>query len=163
MFGIRATNKSPGGPDLRQRRQHRLHDPCLFSDPSQDGLIGSRPMTGGSTDDADGADGIFGTRAHPVRPSRENMISMPSARRKVCARLSRTGKGPRIFCPWCAARDVGASTLRTQAQEVGCASPTCLSSDSRCAFEARVRYTGSVLSAEITLGAGCCADCFRIE
>jgi hypothetical protein len=65
MFGIRAANKSPGGPDLRQHRQHRLHDPGLFSDPSQDGLIGSRPMTGGSTDDADGTDAAFSTCAHP--------------------------------------------------------------------------------------------------
>jgi hypothetical protein len=53
------------GPDLRQHRQHRLHDPGLFSDPSQDGLIGSRPMTGGSTDSADGTDGAFSTCAHP--------------------------------------------------------------------------------------------------
>jgi hypothetical protein len=45
--------------DLRQHRQHRLHEQCLFSDPSQDGLIGSGPMTGGSTDGADGTDGIF--------------------------------------------------------------------------------------------------------
>jgi hypothetical protein len=50
---------------LRQHRQHRLHDWCLFSDPGKDGLIASRPITAGSTDDADGADGIFSTRAHP--------------------------------------------------------------------------------------------------
>jgi hypothetical protein len=48
---IAATPRNKG-PDLRQHRQHRLHDPCLFSDPSQDGLIGSRPM-------------IFSTCAHP--------------------------------------------------------------------------------------------------
>jgi hypothetical protein len=36
----------------------------LFSDPSNDGLIIARSNLG-STDDADGADGIFSTHAHP--------------------------------------------------------------------------------------------------
>jgi hypothetical protein len=38
---------------------------CLFSELSKVGLISSRPMTVGGTDHADGADGVFSTRAHP--------------------------------------------------------------------------------------------------
>jgi hypothetical protein len=38
---------------------------CLFSDPSKAVLIARRSITTDSPDDADGTDGIFGTRAHP--------------------------------------------------------------------------------------------------
>ena len=47
---------------------------------------------------ADGTDAIiFGIRAHadhprPVRPSRENVISIPSVRRNICARRSRLAR-----------------------------------------------------------------------
>lgn len=58
----------------------------------------------------------------PVRPSRENVISMPSVRRNVCARRSRPASRPRIFCPWYAAQNVSAGMLRTQAREFGRAS-----------------------------------------
>jgi hypothetical protein len=51
--------------DLRQHRLHRLRRCCLFSDPRKNVLIGLRPMTAGSTDDADGTDAIFSIRAHP--------------------------------------------------------------------------------------------------
>jgi hypothetical protein len=37
----------------------------LFSNSGKDGLIAPRPMTAGGTDDADGANGVFGARAHP--------------------------------------------------------------------------------------------------
>jgi hypothetical protein len=50
---------------LRQHRQHRRHDSCLFSDPRKVGVITSRPMTAGSTDNADGTDAVFCTCAHP--------------------------------------------------------------------------------------------------
>jgi hypothetical protein len=96
---IAATPRNKG-PDLRQHRQHRLHDPCLFSDPSQDSLIGSRPMTGGSTDDADGTDGAFVLTLIilvPVRPPRENVLSTPSVRRNVCARRNRPASARGFF------------------------------------------------------------------
>jgi hypothetical protein len=50
---------------LRQHRQHRLRDRYLFNDPSKVGLSASRLVTAGSTDDTDGADGVFGICAHP--------------------------------------------------------------------------------------------------
>ena len=82
--------------DLRQHRQHRLHERCLFSDPSKDGLIASRPtMLTVLT--------VFSTLVLtliilvPVRPSRENVISMPSVRRNVCARRSRPARARGFF------------------------------------------------------------------
>jgi hypothetical protein len=53
------------GGSLRQHRQQRLRDRCLLSDASKVALIAPRPMTVGSTDDADGTDLVFGTCAHP--------------------------------------------------------------------------------------------------
>jgi len=52
--------------DLRQHRQHRLRNSCLFCGPRKNGLIASRSITAASTDDVDGADAIFGTSAHGV-------------------------------------------------------------------------------------------------
>jgi hypothetical protein len=108
---------------LCQHRQHRLHDWCLFS-PSKDGLIASRPITAGSTDDADGADGIFSTRAHSDHsgpcPAFTRERDLDAQRPEECLRPPQpTGERPRIFCPCCAGRDVSASTLPTQTQEVG--------------------------------------------
>jgi hypothetical protein len=50
---------------LRQYRQHRLREQCLFSNLSKVGFITSRPTTAGSTDGADGTDAVFSTCAHP--------------------------------------------------------------------------------------------------
>jgi len=78
----------------------------------------------GSTDDADGADGIFSTRAHPDHsrpcPAFTRERDLDAQRPEERLRPSQqTGERPRIFCPCRAARDVSASTLRTQTQEVG--------------------------------------------
>src|SRR5512132_778953 len=121
---------APAGPRcirskrvLRQHRQHRLRDRGLFSDPRKIGLIALRCTT--ATDDADGADGVFSIRAHPDDP--RPCAAFPGKRDLDAQRPEEglrppqsTGKGPRIFCPWC--RDVNASMLRTQPHEVGCAS-----------------------------------------
>src|SRR6266478_3184853 len=96
--------------DLRQHRQHRLHEQCLFSDPSKVGVITSRPMTAGSTDNADGTDGVFGARAHPDHScpgaafTRERDLDAQRPEERLRPPQS-TGERPRIFCPCCAARD----------------------------------------------------------
>jgi hypothetical protein len=66
----------------------------LFSNFGKDGVIALRPMTADCTDNADGTNGILGTRVHSdhsraARPSPESAISMPKIRRNVCARHSR--------------------------------------------------------------------------
>jgi hypothetical protein len=100
---------------LRQHRQHRLHDSCLSSDPSK---VCSGARTG-STDDADGTDGIFGTRAHPDHSrsgaafTRERDLDAQRPEKRLCPPQS-TGERPRIFCPGRAVRDVSAGTLCTQ-------------------------------------------------
>jgi hypothetical protein len=54
----------------------------------------------------------------PLRPSRENVISIPIVRRKCLRPSQATGERPRIFCPYAARRDLIAGTLRTQTQEI---------------------------------------------
>jgi hypothetical protein len=54
----------------------------------------------------------------PVRPSRENVISMPSVRRNVCARRSRPASARGFLAHAAPPRDVLASTLRAQPQKL---------------------------------------------
>jgi hypothetical protein len=99
---------------LRQHRQHRLHVWCLFSDPSNDGLIAPRPITAGSADNADGTDGIFSSRAHldhlgscPAFTSERDIDTQrPEERLRP---PQSTGERPRIFCPCYAGARMGAA------------------------------------------------------
>ena len=76
-------------------------------------------MTAGSTDHADGTDGVFSTRAHPdhsrARAAFPGKRDLDAQRpeKGLCPPQS-TGERSRIFCPSRAVRDVNARTLRTQ-------------------------------------------------
>jgi hypothetical protein len=66
----------------------------------KDGLDRPETHTAGSSDDADGTDAIFSTVLTvifvvPFRPSRAKEISIPSVRRKVCARRRRPASAPK--------------------------------------------------------------------
>src|SRR5262249_4957156 len=88
-----------------------------------------RPITVARTDDADGADGIFSTRARAppghsgaCRPFARDVDLEAQRRENRLPPPQSPGKRPRIFCPGRAVRDVNARMLRTQAQELGRAS-----------------------------------------
>jgi hypothetical protein len=74
---------------------------CLLSH-LKGGLIASRSITATSTDDADGADGIFSTRAHPDHsrpcPAFSSERDLDAQRREKRLRPPQsTGERPRIF------------------------------------------------------------------
>jgi len=100
-------------PCLRQQHQYRLQDRYLFSEPSTNGLSTLGPITAGSTDDANGADGMFAPCGHPdhSRPTptftreRDLDTERPQERLRPPQPI---GECPRIFGPCWAPRDVGA-------------------------------------------------------
>jgi hypothetical protein len=77
---------------------------CLFSYPREDGLIASSSITAGSTDDADGADAIFRTCAHPDHSRHlttftgKRDLDAQRPEKRLCAPQS-TGERAQIFCP----------------------------------------------------------------
>jgi hypothetical protein len=83
----------------------------------------------GSTDETDTADAIFSPRVLtliillPVRPSRENVISIPTAKERLRPSQSAAERA-RVFGRWCATREIIPSALRTQARE-SAGSPEC--------------------------------------
>jgi hypothetical protein len=114
-----ANSSSPSGrapatpatiPDRSKRRAVSASAPSassagrnLFSDP-KDGWIAPRSITAGSADDADGADGIFGLRAHPDHSrscpafTREGDLDAQRPQERLRPRQS-AGERPRIFRP----------------------------------------------------------------
>jgi hypothetical protein len=88
----------------------------LLYDPSKKGGIALRPIATASTNDADGADGIFGTRAHPYHsgpaPALTRERDLNTHRPEECLRPSQAiGECARVFCPRAARRDLIAGIL----------------------------------------------------
>ena len=75
------------------------------------------------TDDADGTDGAFNSGAHPNHPrpcsafARERDLDAQRPQERLRPPQS-TGERPRVFRPSRSPRDVVASTLHAQLQEV---------------------------------------------